>query len=151
MKDDPVGNPWKSIFLVGLQFISLGLIFLSGPLLPDAVPLLVLELGGLFLGVWAVLSMGAGNLHIAPVPLARSKMVRSGPYRFIRHPMYLALLLVTLPLILEGFTIARSLVWMVLLLTLVAKISYEEKLLEGRYPSYQVYQQTTSRLIPGLY
>ncbi len=144
-------NKWKSILLVSIQFICLGFIALSGPLLADTLYLLIPELAGLALGIWAVLVMGIGNFHIAPDPLRWSKMTRLGPYRLIRHPMYLAVLLTTLPLVLESFSLSRILVWAILALTLVYKMGYEEGLLKSKFPGYQEYTQNTCRLIPGLY
>lgn len=133
------------------QFLSLGYLFISGPLLAESLPLLALELVGLGTGVWAVLAMGFGNFHIAPDPLTWSRMVKRGPYRIIRHPMYLALLLTTFPLVLERLELVRFLVWLALVFTLVLKMRYEEGLLRERYAGYQTYMQSTARLIPGLY
>ena len=53
-----------SYFLVTLQFASLAAFALTGPWLAGTPWLLVVEFGGLFLGVWALLSVGRGNLHI---------------------------------------------------------------------------------------
>lgn len=141
----------KSIILVSLQFICLGILFASGPLLADPVYLLVPELAGLVLGIWAVMAMGWGNLNIAPDPLQWSKLVALGPYRIIRHPMYLALLLVSLPLVIDSFSLLRFGIWLVLLGTLIYKMGYEESMLLAKFPPYREYSQRTSRLIPGLY
>jgi len=142
---------WKSWSLVSLQFICLGIIFLSGPLMADHIYLLIPELAGLALGLWAVAAMGRGNLNIAPDPLEWSRMVDLGPYRFIRHPMYLALLLASLPVVLDSFTVFRLGIWLVLLATLIYKMGYEENMLLAKFPRYEGYKQKTWRLIPGLY
>jgi protein-S-isoprenylcysteine O-methyltransferase Ste14 len=149
IKQNP--DTWKSILFVTMQFVCLGLIFISGPLIADPFYLLILELAGIALGIWAVLAMGWGNLNIAPDPLEWSKMVKFGPYRVIRHPMYLALLLTTFPLVLEKFTFIRLAVWLVLLLTLIFKMRYEEGMLQEKFPSYREYMDESSRLIPGIY
>ncbi|MFN2281792.1 MAG: methyltransferase family protein, partial [Anaerolineales bacterium] len=142
---------FKSITLVSLQFMCLGILFLSGPLLADPIYLLVPELAGLALGVWAVMAMGWGNLNIAPDPLQWSRLVALGPYRVIRHPMYLALLLVSLPVVVDSFSLFRFGVWLILLGTLIYKMGYEESMLLAKFPLYGEYRQRTSRLIPGLY
>jgi protein-S-isoprenylcysteine O-methyltransferase Ste14 len=148
-KTTPVG--WKSALLVSLQFISLGILFLSGPIFADPIYLLVPELAGFILGIWAILAMGRGNLNILPDPLDWSRMIELGPYRVIRHPMYLALLLVSLPVVLDRFSIFRLMIWLVLLGTLIYKMGYEENMLLARFPHYGEYRQRTSRLIPCLY
>jgi protein-S-isoprenylcysteine O-methyltransferase Ste14 len=140
-----------SISLVLVQFACLGLIGLTGPLLASSLPLLVVELLGLGLGVWAILSMRIGNFNITPDPLKWSRLVKSGPYRLIRHPMYLALLLASLPLVIDQFTPFRLAVWLVLLADLLIKLNYEERLLVVELPGYDQYLSQSYRLIPLLY
>lgn len=151
MTKTKIRSVWKSAAFVAAQFASLGYLFLSGPFLADSGVLLALEAAGILLGVWAVLAMRIGHFNIAPDPLAWSQLVDRGPYRFIRHPMYLALLLTTLPLVLVQFSLPRVLVWFGLLVTLLVKLNYEETLLASRLPAYASYTQRTAKLIPGLY
>lgn len=140
-----------SVSLVGIQFACLGTIALTGPLTPDNDALLAVQLAGLGLGIWAVLTIRIGHFNILPQPLAWSKLVTSGPYRLIRHPMYLALLLVTLPLIIDTFNFFRAVVWLTLLADLLVKLSIEENLLRGKLEGYEVYIQNSFRLFPFIF
>lgn len=140
-----------SLLFVLLQFIVLAIIGLTGPLVANQFLLLFVEAVGLFLGMWAVWSMRVGYFNIAPEPLNWSKMVSRGPYRIIRHPMYLALLLTTLPLVISYFSYLRAALWIILLVNLLLKMSYEEGLLHKKFPEYASYSGRTSRLLPGLY
>lgn len=142
---------WKSLLFVVLQFLALGLIGLTGPVIPGSLVLLVIELSGLGLGVWAVLVMGIGNFNIIPDPFQWTKLVRIGPYQLIRHPMYLALLLTTFPLVINYFTVFRFLVWMTLLVTLLLKLNYEEGLLSEKLNGYLKYAGESYKIIPFLY
>ena len=146
-----ISNPVKSSLYVAIQFICLGLIAITGPLFPSNVTLIVIELSGIGLGIWAILSMRIGNFNIAPDPLKWTELVTSGPYRLIRHPMYLALLLITLPLVIYDFDLFRISVWLVLLLDLLLKLNYEEKLLARKLVGYDQYMGKSARLIPFLY
>jgi len=141
----------KSILFVIIQFACLGLIAITGPLLPDRPLLLVIEFLGIGLGIWAIFSMQIGNFNITPDPLKLSQLVTKGPYRFIRHPMYLALLLTTLPLVIDDFDPLRVTVWFVLLIDLLLKINYEEKLLAAALEGYDHYVRHSARLIPYIY
>ncbi len=144
-------NLFKSLTFVAIQFISLGLIAVTGPIFPSNVFLLVIELLGLGLGIWAVYIMRIGNFNITPDPLTRSKLVTSGPYRLIRHPMYLALLLTTLPLVINEFELIRVIIWLILLIDLLLKLNYEENLLVVKLAGYDQYIKQSFRLIPFLY
>lgn len=142
---------WKSILFVIVQFLSLGLIGLTGPVLPGSFVLLMIELIGLGLGVWAVLVMGIGNFNIIPDPFQWTKLVRGGPYQWIRHPMYLSLLLTTLPLVINYFSVFRLLVWITLLVNLLLKLNYEEGLLSEKLDGYRKYKGESYKIIPCLY
>lgn len=140
-----------SLIFVTVQFVALGWIAFSGPLFPNNRPLLLIELLGIGLGLWAVLVMGIGKFGITPEPLVQSRLMRRGPYRLIRHPMYLALLVVTLPLVLTKFSLLRLMIWFVLLVDLVLKLRYEEALLVVRLEGYREYMRQSYRLLPFVY
>ena len=146
-----LNNSWKSILYVAVQFLSLGLIGLTGPILPRSFGLLVIELIGIVLGVWAVLAMRIGNFNITPDPPQVSVLVRRGPYQWVRHPMYLALLLTTFPLVINYFTGFRFIVWILLLANLVLKLNYEEGLLIEKLDGYRKYSDESYKIIPFLY
>ncbi|MCP4199784.1 MAG: isoprenylcysteine carboxylmethyltransferase family protein [Proteobacteria bacterium] len=140
-----------SLLFVVFQFVILGLIAITGPIIPNNLGLLVLEAAGILLGLWAVLTMGIGNFNITPNVKEDSRLVATGPYRLIRHPMYTALLLTTLPLIVNSFDLFRLLMWLLLFVDLLFKLNYEEKLLRRALPGYSNYVETSYRLIPFVF
>jgi len=144
-------NILKSFTFVIIQFSCLGLIAITGPIFSDNKLLLAVEFLGLALGSWAVFVMGIGNFNVTPDPLKSSRLVTRGPYRFIRHPMYLALLLVTLPLVATKFSVLRLAIWLVLFIDLVVKLNYEEGILMTRLEGYRDYKQRSYHLIPFIY
>jgi len=141
----------RSYLLVLLQFAALLALLLTGPLWAQTPWLLAVELAGLALVLWALIAMRLANLHMLPDVRPNAQLVQRGPYRFIRHPMYSAILLATLALVIDTFSWLRLGVWLVLLIDLLIKLRYEERLLAAHYPDYQRYQQQTKRLLPWLY
>lgn len=141
----------RSYGLVFTQFAAILAIIATGPWFAANVGLQLLEVAGIGLGLWAVLAMRLTNLHILPDVRPNAQLVHRGPYRLIRHPMYSALLITTGALVLSTFSWLRLSFWLVLLVDLLIKLHYEERLLSAHYTGYTVYQQQTKRLIPFVY
>jgi protein-S-isoprenylcysteine O-methyltransferase Ste14 len=95
--------------------------------------------------------MNFRQLRITPEPARDARLITSGPYRFIRHPMYSAVLLMTLAVVLSRPTPARLVVWAILFGTLLLKLAHEETLLGRRFPEYAAYRKRTKRLVPFVY
>ncbi len=140
-----------SYSFVIVQFACLIYIALTGPLLATQPLPLVLEIGALVFGLWTLWTMRASRFHILPDVLSGAVLVQHGPYRFVRHPMYLTLLWGTLALVLNVMTPLRWLAWLILLVDLVLKLTYEEKLLVAQFPDYATYQRRSHRLIPFIF
>jgi protein-S-isoprenylcysteine O-methyltransferase Ste14 len=66
---------------------------LSGAGIIKSPPLLIIELSGLITGFWSVFAMKIRNFNISPEVKTGGKMTSRGPYKIIRHPMYLSILL----------------------------------------------------------
>ena len=144
-------NPLLSYGLVAVQLLCLGLIALTGPLFAANPALLLLEGVAGLLGLWAIWTMGFDNFNVTPDVKPRARLVTSGPYRYIRHPMYSALLVGGLALVLDTFSPERMLLWLVLLLDLLIKLNYEEQLLSRDLEGYSAHMRRTKRLFPFLY
>jgi protein-S-isoprenylcysteine O-methyltransferase Ste14 len=107
---------------------------------------IALALGAVGLFVSAVRSFGAAG---TPVPgnLPTATIVRTGPYRFSRNPIYLAFSLFHLGLALwfNSLGLLITLVPAVALMSLVV-IPREERYLEARFPSqYRPYKESVRR------
>lgn len=81
------------------------------------------------------------------VPQAR-KVVRSGPYRWLRHPLYLAEEIVVLGTVLQFFSLTAVAILLIHVAVQVCRIHYEEALLRRSLPAYQDYAAYTWRLVP---
>lgn len=141
---------WLGYTLVAIQFAALLYLALTGPWLARGWPLL-LELAGIALGLWAVATMSRSKLNVTPDVRPGAHLVERGPYRWIRHPMYTALLLGGLGLVWYTPSPLRWAAWALLAVDLLVKLQHEEKLLSAAFAGYPAYQAHTKRLIPYLY
>ncbi len=108
-------------------------------------------LGGFALLQWAQQSLGM-NWSDAPRVVAGQSLVASGPYRWIRHPIYAAFLLILgSPLLISASWLVGAL-WIGMTgLDVAARISTEEALMLGRFgEQFRDYRLKTGRLLPRL-
>lgn len=140
-----------SSVLVALQLACIVWIVATGGILAKNPWFLCWELGALALGAWAIGAMRLGNINVMPEVKQGARLVQGGPYRYVRHPMYTALLLATLAVVLDDFSSARLAAWIILLLTLLVKLEREERFLAEHFSEYTAYRRVTKKLIPFLY
>jgi protein-S-isoprenylcysteine O-methyltransferase Ste14 len=145
----------RGTLLVAAQFALLAVLAAQaalawrGPPWPlDAWAALV---AGAALGAWALHANRPGNFNIRPEPRAGGRLVQEGPYRWIRHPMYSALLLGALGVARAADGVAPWLALAALAAVLWAKARAEEAALRALHPGYAEYQQRTRRFVPGLF
>ncbi len=113
---------------------------------------LCLEWLGFGVRIWAVITLGAA-FRTTVETHTDQPVVRSGPYRLVRHPSYMGLLLMCC-----GFGIALQ-NWLSFLFALVLplaailyKIHVEEAaLVSSMGPAYQEYQKETKKLVPWVW
>jgi protein-S-isoprenylcysteine O-methyltransferase Ste14 len=138
--------------LVALQFSLLAALMAiaarGDPLQAAAVVLFLL---GTALGLSALWFNRPGNFNIHPEPKSGGVLVRDGPYRWIRHPMYSAVLLFGAGCAWASGTFFGWGLWIALAATLNAKAALEEGWLSCAHPAYADYRSRTKRFVPGLF
>jgi protein-S-isoprenylcysteine O-methyltransferase Ste14 len=111
----------------------------------------LLALAGAALGAAALRANRPGNFNIHPAPREGGQLVEHGPYRWLRHPMYSAVLLLCAAAAVLAASWTGLLAWLLLLAVLVAKALIEERWLAERHAGYAAYCRRTARLLPRVF
>lgn len=101
-----------------------------------------------FVGLWAIYTMGRGNVRIRPELMEGAILRLHGPYKYIRHPMYTSVLFIGLSMAISPLSMISVLLFAGLCFTLYLKLTYEEKQLTNRFPEYAEYKKQTHFIIP---
>jgi protein-S-isoprenylcysteine O-methyltransferase Ste14 len=113
---------------------------------------MALCVAGYLLMAWALLSLRNNYQLGGNSPRLDDKMVINGPYQLVRHPMYLAAVIISLGLACLIQSLAYLSVFCIYLVLMIFLIPVEEERLLGAYgKQYLEYQRKVKRLVPGLY
>ncbi len=107
---------------------------------------------GLALALQGFLALGA-NLSPLPDPKPGATLVTEGVYRHCRHPLYRAVLVCSLGVVIALGSGLHLMLLLLLCVVLVGKARREEKALLGTLPSYATYREETPAIVghcPGL-
>jgi protein-S-isoprenylcysteine O-methyltransferase Ste14 len=110
-----------------------------------------LMVAGSLLTVWAQLAMGA-SWRIGYDPAERTALVTGGPFRFVRNPIYTAMLvtMIGLALALPNVVSATLLVVSCVALEIQVRAVEEPYLLVTHDGEYAAYAARTGRFVPAL-
>ena len=140
-----------SLTLVALQLVAIGALAFELPKAEWSGATVLLEVIAVFVGVSAVVANPPGNFNIRPEPRSGGRLIRTGPYRWIRHPMYGALLLAAAGLVVAVGSMRAMALAGVLAMVLLVKLHLEERWMVQAHPDYEAYRRNTWRLLPGVW
>lgn len=112
---------------------------------------IVLVIAGLGFSVWARVHL-AGNWSATVTVKEGHELVRSGPYKYVRHPIYTGILIAILGSVvligrwnaLIGFALVAA--------SFVIKLRIEERFMAEQFgDAYQLYKKEVAALVPGLF
>ena len=138
-------------WLVAAQFVTWLVLVIPGQFAgPPAAAMGMMAAGGVGF-LWCLTANRPGNFNVAPHVKGGARLVTTGPYRFVRHPIYACALG-----FFAGFVVwwpgwLKLGAWVALALIVVAKARLEEAALRARFPEYEAYRRGRRFLIPGLW
>jgi len=142
----------RSHILVALQLIGVAIsCYPVGMENRGFVTALVLCVLGGALGVYTLLHNKIGNFSVYPEPRVQAILVTSGPYRYVRHPMYVALCTMMFGIALYNGHWMNFLGGVLVTFVVLTKAGIEEQHLVRKFANYRNYADSTSRFIPKIY
>ena len=137
---------WSLIAFVVLVAALIGLIYRHSILATNPI-LLAVQVASVLLMIWARLTLGVRSFHATANPTAGG-LITGGPYRFVRHPMYAAILYFITAALVSHFSLVNALLVVVAAIGVSVRILGEERLLTQEFPEYMTYALHTKRVIP---
>jgi len=118
----------------------------AGPMVSDLGSTILILVGSSAAG-FVLLHLGASFSMMAEA----RRLVACGPYRYVRHPLYLAEEVAICGLLLQFFSIWTAIIFVFQIAFQLRRMHNEEVVLTEILPDYVTYQKSTARLIPGIY
>ena len=157
MRDPKIGcfvncprKKWVFRLLVCSQFILVATLLLVSRPIDRGWLAWWISIAGLAFGGWAIITMGRFT-KISPPLRDNAPLRTTGPYRIVRHPMYLALLIFCGSYLIDNFAVYPVALWLALFFVLACKIYYEEQILRDNFPKYESYAKKTRRIVPFVF
>lgn len=141
-----------NFYLIFARFIPVP--WLRHPILPHEAWVqatgVAVTAAGLLFAIWARLYLGGNWSGIVTVKVGH-ELVRSGPYRWVRHPIYSGLLLAILGTGIECGELRSILGFLLASAGFLIKLRREEQFMKATFGvQYDEYSRTAGALIPRL-
>ncbi|MHB8105202.1 MAG: methyltransferase family protein [Dehalococcoidales bacterium] len=120
--------------------------------LNDYIPLWVqIPLGVILLALALYLARTGMKIVFGEVP-ATPGVIKKGPFKLVRHPIYLSEILFYLGLLVFRTSLAAVFIWILAIVFFVFIARYEEKLLLARFgDDYKAYMKDVGMYLPRLW
>jgi protein-S-isoprenylcysteine O-methyltransferase Ste14 len=136
-----------SVFALALMIAGIGWLITRHELLARRAPALIVQGLAVGLMISARLTFGRRSFHAAANPTAGG-LVTTGPYRWLRHPIYAAVLYFCWAAAIDHHSVQAFAAAALVTTGAAIRMYAEERLLGVMYPDYAAYSARTSRLIP---
>lgn len=140
----------KDYILVGIQLLLLATYFFNPSALKLGAHQFLHGVGFGLMGVGVIVTIIATlqlnkNLSPFPTPKSNARLIETGLYSGIRHPIYTGIMLTGFGLALGTDSGFRLILSVLLLILFYYKSKYEENRLSKKFPEYTAYKNRTGR------
>ncbi len=137
-------------FALGFVILTILALLIQGDLLSVSPLVIAGQAAAIVLTLSARATFRKQEFKVIAEP-GSGPLIRRGPYRFLRHPMYAGALLFIWASILGHWSLFNFAIGIIVLVVVFWRISLEEQLLRTRYADYAAYAGRTKRIVPFIY
>jgi len=129
-----------------------GLLFLvyNKSIISENIIAITIQFLSIVLMIWARITFGFKSFH-APANAYKEKLVTNGPYKWLRHPIYAAVIYFSLGSIIAYPNIKTIIAVVIIIASTIVRMLLEEKSLFENFKDYDAYSKRTKRFIPFVY
>jgi len=143
-----IKNKNYSYLLVASQFTCIALlIYLNQKMFVKTIPILIF-LSGIMFFIYTILFNKLSNFNIIPDIKDGAILVTAGAYKYIRHPMYFAVIITMFAPLSNSFNFTNLIISSILIITMFLKAKKEEYLWHIESIEYKSYMKNTKMIIP---
>jgi protein-S-isoprenylcysteine O-methyltransferase Ste14 len=111
---------------------------------------IIIQVLSVLLMLWARFTFGFRSFHASANP-TEGGLITSGPYHYLRHPIYAAVIYFLWTGIVSHWSLSNVILGLAATVGLFIRIFAEERLVAKRYPNYEEYARHTKRIIPYVF
>lgn len=141
---------FASLLGFGIAALVLIILVLLKSILAVGFVAVIVQVLAVLLMIWARFTFGRRSFHATADP-TEGGLITSGPYHYLRHPIYAAVIYFFWAGILSHITLLNVILGIVGTIALFIRIFAEEYLLNKCYPGYNEYAKRTKRIIPYIF
>ena len=138
--------------LLGFGIAAIGLFFLifNNYFFSKNPVIIIIQLFSFCLMIWARITFKSRSFHLTANP-TEGGLVTNGPYRWLRHPIYAAVIYFSWACLIAFPKIEVLVAVLFITIGLFTRMILEEKALNKAYPEYTEYSKRAKRLIPFIF
>ena len=140
----------SSILGFGIAVLGLAFLISNDSVISKNPVIIIVQLLSFCLMIWARITFKSRSFHLT-ANTTKGGLVTSGPFRWLRHPIYAAVIYFAWACLIAFPKIETLIAVIFITAGLFTRMLLEEKALNKTYPEYVEYSKRAKRLIPFVY
>ena len=136
----------KLVPLLFIQLLAAAYLIITGPVITANLVILSFEVLTLFLIIWTLWTIMFNKFSLYNPKLKEARLIPKGPFVYVRHPVYTALLILAICWIFNYVSVFKLLVFVVLVASVILTVSYYERILSKNLSDFGLYKQKTYKI-----